>query len=319
MARFAVQSSRWRAKSIVAFIALFILLVLCSQWCVRAVATAGHLASAIQTRPAASLTAAANAQNAFLRARNLRLSIDRNEGATAEGSPSFSDAERRIVSELANAARETSSPDALALISSIRLSLKKWRDEQPLPEAYGVFADAMEEARAAEIDRQFSLLVDVIAADAETDGEIIRAEIAKRRNEAFLWAVGAPAAAIVLLLTLIRGASPAEGSGAKAAGVIILDPDARIVYADEAAASCVARARGSSDRTGLMEALENAVFEFRNGESSGESLIAGLESGDDITFPDGRSMRVSRHGAEGGGAVVVIADLKAFAPAAVAE
>ena len=318
MARFAVQSSRGRAKSIVAFIAVFSLLALCSQWCVRAVATAAHLAAAAQERPAAASLAVVNAHNAFLQARNARLL---GSGPRA-GAASLTDltseiaaAEASMLGELASAEKQTSSPDAQTLITSIRLSLKRWRDEQPLPEAYGAFAEALEGARAAEIDRQFALLADAVALDASFADDFVRAEFEATRNQAFLWAVGAPAAAIVLLLTMLKAASTPTQSR-NSPGVIILDADGRIVRADDAAAACVAKSRAGGFRDSeLLEALEGAVFAFRNGQSQGESLIAGLETGDEIETGDGRSMRVSRHGAEDGGAIVVITEQRPFAPA----
>lgn len=320
VARFAVQSSRGRAKSIVAFIAIFSLLALCSQWCVRAVATVAHLASAAQERPAEASLAVVSAQNAFLQARNARLSgsgPSASAASLADLASEIADAEASMLGELASAERQTSSPDAQALIASIRLSLKRWRDEQPLPEAYGAFAEALEAARAAEIDRQFALLADAVALDASFSDNSVRAEFEKTRNQAFLWAAGAPAAAIILLLTMMRGASTPPES-CKSPGVIILDADGRIVRADDAAAACIAKSRaGGFRKSDLLEALESAVFAFRNGHSQGESLIAGLENGDEIETGDGRSMRVSRHGAEDGGAIVVITEQRPFPPAAV--
>lgn len=295
MARFAVQSLRGRAKSIVAFFAVFCLLVLAGQWCVRAVARAEHLVSA--SSYSASPVAVARARLAFLEARNSRLVSGRASGGV-----------ELALDALAQTDTEISSPDAHALIASIDAALKRWRDEPPLPEAYGVFAKALEEARAAEIERQFDLLADAVALEFAGGKESVRVEFAQLRSEALLWAVGAPAAAIILLLAMMRGA-PMAPPWRRAPGVIILDADGRILQADDAAIAWFAESQTLARRNGdLFEALESAVLAFRNGDMKGESLIAGLESGDEIDFGEGRRVRIARHRTEDGGAIVLMSE-----------
>lgn len=294
MARFAVQSLRGRAKSIVAFIAVFSLLVFAGQWCARAVARAEELASASYSVPPVAVT---RAELAFLEARNSRLA----SGWAAGGDELALDALAQIETEI-------SSPDAHALIASIGAALKRWRDDPPLPEAYGAFAEALEEARAAEIERQFDLLADAVALEVGGARESVLAEFAQLRSEALLWAFGAPAAAIILLLAMMRGA-PMAPPLRKAPGVIILDADCRILQADDAAIAWFAASQTLARRNGdLFEALESAVLAFRNGEVKGESLIAGLESGDDIDFGEGRRVRIARHRTEEGGAIVLMSE-----------
>jgi len=59
----------------------------------------------------------------------------------------------------------------------------------------------------------------------------------------------------------------------------------------------------------LFSVLETAEISFTNGGSEGQSLIAGLENGDEIQTAEGMWLRVSRSSMRDGGVVMVLADI----------
>lgn len=207
----------------------------------------------------------------------------------------------------------TQSAETRAIAAALKLALERWSNEKELPEAYGAFAAAMEEARAEEIARQFRLLAQTLAAETAAKDEAGIAQFSRLRAAASLWAVGAPAAAVVLLLIIALTERSVSGHAGGAGGVIVLDAEARVVYADATASKRFARLAQPFDVA--LRALDAAVVEFRNGDDAGECLIAGLESGDTVRGADGRKLHVQRRSGENGGAVLTLSETRRGAPA----
>lgn len=305
----AARSFWARAKRLTACAALGLLVVVCSQWCANAVAGYSVLAARGPDWADSVQLAAVRAENAWLAARSDRLARMRSP---LEAAPA-AQAERRIMGEFRRIESVAQSAEARAIAAALRLSLERWSNERDLPEAYGAFAAAMEEARAEEIARQFRLLAQTLAADTAADDEAGVAELSRLRIAASVLAYGGPAVAVMLLLIVVLAERAAFERPQAAAGVIVLDAEARVVYADETASRRFAR--NAQPFEVALRALDAAVVEFRNGEDAGECLIAGLESGDTVRGADGRKLQVQRRTGENGGAVLTMSETRRGATA----
>ena len=303
MARNAVQTHWGRTTAALALAAVVIATGALAAIAVVAPGAMREAAANGPDRTAAARLAASAAETEYLRARLARL--DPTLAFDAEGASRVDAPASRFVERLHLASKGAYSPEAEDLLRSILAAFERWRSEQPLPEAYGAFSAALEEARAAEIERQFELLFDLMDRDAAQEAAL-RARDAERIALAARYAsVAATTLVCVVVLALMRALFRPAPAAREPAALALLDEDARIVYADDKAIACAPAA----DDEDPLAALEAQPFRYRNGERKGETLIAGLESGDEFRLRDGRRMRVSRLATPSGGALLVMADV----------